>query len=155
MFILFAGANSKPVLRLLLEIEQRLRFYNRYLVGICGESVNVNLGFSRLEIYVAEGLQPVYLKLREPDEHTAVSAESFEVVEALPIQRWRETLNLEIGHIADVFAQRAFVRAGAVELETLNQASLGKHLGWRADDFSQTYVARECAYDVSAAGNPY
>jgi hypothetical protein len=117
--------------------------------------VNVKLGFSRLEIYVAEGLQAVYLKLREPDEHAAVSAESFEVGKALPIQRWRETLYLEIGHIAYVFAQCAFVRAGAVELETLNQASLGKHLGWRADDFSQTYVARECAYDVSAAGNPY
>ena len=117
--------------------------------------MNVNLGFSRLEIYVAEGLQAVYLKFREPDEHAAVSAESFEVVEALPVQRRRQTLNLEIGHIADVFAQCAFVRAGAVELETLNQASFGKHLGRCADDFSQTYVARECTYDVSAAGNPY
>jgi hypothetical protein len=42
-----------------------------------------------------------------------------------------------------------------VELETLNQSSLGQHLGWRADYFSQTYVTREGAYDVSAAGNPY
>ena len=103
--LLFAGKCAGR----LLEIKQRLCFDYRYLVGICGESVNVNLGFSRLEIYVAEGLQAVYLKFREPDEHAAVSAESFEVVEALPIQRRRQTLNLEICHIADVFTQCAFM----------------------------------------------
>ena len=71
--------------------------------------MNVKLGFSRLEIYVAEGLQAVYFKFREPDKNAAVSAESFEVGKALPIQSRRQTLNLEICHIAYVFAKRAFV----------------------------------------------
>ena len=154
MIVQFAGVMRGPAIRLLLEVEQRLRFYNRYLVGIRGESVNVKLGFSRLEIDVAEWLQAVYLKLGEPDEYAPVPAESLKVGEALPIQICAETLNLEVGHIADVFAERAFVRAGAVKLETLNQSSLRQHLGWRADDLGQAYVARENAHNVRAARNP-
>jgi hypothetical protein len=155
--LLFEGFNSRPGFsdyRLLLEVEQRLCFYYRYLVGIRGESVNVKLGFSRLKIDVAEWLHAVYLKLRETDKHAAVSAESFEVGEALTIQGRRQTLDLEVGHIADVFAQRTFVRAGSVELESLNQPSLGQHLGRRTDDLGKTYVAREGADDMSAAGDP-
>ena len=154
MIVQFAEVMRGPAIRLLLEVEQRLRFYNRYLVGIRGESVNVKLGFSRLEIDVAEWLQAVYLKLWEPDEYAAVSAESLKVGEALPIHICAETLNLEVGHIADVFAERAFVRAGAVELETLNQSSLRQHLSWRADDLGQAYVACENARNMRTARNP-
>ena len=154
MIVHFAGVMRGPAIQLLLEVEQRLRFYNRYLVGIRGESVNVKLGFSRLEIDVAEWLQAVYLKLGEPDEYAAVAAESLKVGEALPIHICAETFNLEVGHIADVFAERAFVRAGAVELKTLNQSSLRQHLGWRADDLGKGYVARESAHNVGAARDP-
>ncbi len=154
MIVHFTEVMRGPTIRLLLEAEQRLGFHHRYLVGIRGESMNVKLGFSCLEIDVAERLQAVYLKLREPNENAAVATESLEVGEALPIQICAETLDLEVGHIADVFAECAFVGTGAVELEPFNQSALGQHLGGRADDLSQAYVAGENTHDMSAARDP-
>ena len=103
----------------------------------------MKLGFSRLEIDVAEGLQAVHLKLRESDEDAPVSPEPFEVGETLAIQVGAEPLDLEIGHIADALAQGAFVRAGASELEPLNQTPLRQRLARRADDLGKTNVARK------------
>ena len=58
-----------------MEVEERLRFNHRDLVGIGGERVDVQFCFSRFEIDVAEGLQSIDLKLGEPDENAAVPAE--------------------------------------------------------------------------------
>jgi hypothetical protein len=84
----------------------------------------MKLGFARLEIDVAERLQAVQFKLRKSYEYAAVAAESLEVGEALLVEINVEPLDLEIGHITDTLAQRAFVVSGPSELEPLNQAPL-------------------------------
>jgi hypothetical protein len=139
---------------MLVEVEERLRFNHRDLIGIGGERVDVQLCFSRFEIDVAEGLQPVNLKLGEPDENAAVPAEPFEVGEALFVESGVETLDLKIGHIADAPAEGAFVRAWAAELESLDETSFGKGLSRGADNLGKARVIGENADNVGAAGNP-
>jgi hypothetical protein len=116
--------------------------------------MDMEFGTPGLEIDVAEGLKAVYLKLREFYEHTAFTAEAFEVGMALAIEIRVHFFDLEIGHVGDAPAEGAFVGTRASELESLNEASLRKHLAWAANHLGKAYIAGEDTDNVGAAGDP-
>lgn len=141
-------------MKLLVKVEQGLCFNHRNLVRVCGECMDMQLGFACLEIDIAEGLQAIDFKLGKPDENAAVPAEAFEVGETLPIEVCAKPFNLEVGHIADPPAKRAFMRARPLELEALNQATFRHRLPWGANHLGHGNIAGKNAYDVGTAGDP-
>ena len=146
---------SESGLTMLLEVEDRLRFNHRNLVGIGRESMDMQLGFTGLEINVTEGLESVDYKLGEPDKHAAVTPESFEVGKALPVYAGTEAFDLKISHIADAFAESAFVRAGAAKLEPLDKPAFGQRLCGGAYDLGKSNIPGEYADDMRASRDPY
>ena len=152
------GAYQKEVkywgLTILLKIEQGLGLNHCYLFRISCESMDVQLTSSRFEVNIAKRLQTSDFQLRVLDKNTAVPREAVEVDIALPIQIRTHLLDLKIRHITQTLAQSAFVRAGAAELKTLNQAARGEHLAGCTNYLSHTRICRKDADNMSAAGNP-
>ena len=116
--------------------------------------MDVQLGASGLEIDVAERVEAADFHLREIDEQAPISREPLKVGMALAIQSGIHLLDLEIGHVADAFAQGALVASRAAKLEALNQPAMRKHLARRAYHLGQADIAGKDADDVSAARHP-
>ena len=114
----------------------------------------MQFGSSCFKVNKAEWLQSADLQFGEFYKQAAVSCEPLEVIVALQIQIWTHLLYLKIGHIAYAAAQCAFVTARAMELKTLNQASVRKHLAGCADNFTQASIICKNADDVGAPCNP-
>lgn len=138
----------------LLEVEKGLGFYHRHLVGIGGEGVYLQLASPSLEIYIAERLEAIDLKIGVLDKYAAIEGEAFKVKMTLAIQIRAHLLDLKISHIAYTPAEGAFVASRAAEIKSLNKAALRQHLRRRACYFGQAGIAAENAYDVSAARYP-
>jgi hypothetical protein len=147
-------ATARLRIPLLLEIEERLCLDHRDLVGIGGEGVDVQFAAPRLEVHIAERLQPVHFEFRELHEDAAIAGEPLQIGVALPIEIGAHLFDLEIGHVADPATERTLVGARAAELEPLDQAAMREQLPRRADNLAQTHVAREDAHDMGAPGDP-
>lgn len=116
--------------------------------------MDVQLGSSGLEVYVAERLKLIDLQLGELYEDAPVAGEAFKIRVALSIQTWTHFLDLEVGHITYSPAQGALVRSWSAELKTFDQAPRGQHLPGCADNFGKTCIACEDADNVCAACEP-
>jgi hypothetical protein len=116
--------------------------------------MDVQFGASRLEVNIAERLQPADFQFRELYEQAAISRESLKVVVALQIQIRTHLIDLKICHITYPAAQGAFMTARASELETLNQPSVRKQLAGCAYNFTKAGIVGENTDNVSAASNP-
>ena len=116
--------------------------------------MDVQFGASCLEINIAEGLQPADFQFREFYKQAAIPCETLEVIVALQIQIRTHLLDLEISHVTYPAAQGAFMTAWASELETLNQASMRKHLAGRAYNFTEAGIIGKNTDNVSASCNP-
>ena len=114
----------------------------------------MQFGSSCLKVNKAERLQSADLQFGEFYKQAAISCEPLEVIVALQIQIRTHLLDLKIGHIAYAAAQGAFVAARPLELKTLNQASVRKHLAGRADNFAQASIISKNSDDVGAPCNP-
>ena len=111
-----------------MEVPERLRLYNRCLFRICSKRVNMQFSASGLEINIRERQKAVGLCQREFCKYAAIVCEPLKVGVTLLIEICTHLLDLKIGHIAQVAAERAFVRLGAVELKTLNETSFRQQL---------------------------
>ena len=137
-----------------MHIEQGLRLYDCYLVGICVERVNMQFVFSCLEINIAERLKTAYGELGEFHEYAVVAGESLKVGMALTIKIGTHLFDLKISHIAKTLGKGAFVISLAAESESFNQASPRQRLRRRAYQFRKAKVVCENTYYVRAAGRP-
>ncbi len=106
-----------------MHIEQRLGLDNCNLVGICVERVNMQFVPSCLEVDVAEWLKTADGEFRELHKYAAITSKSFKVGMTLTIEIWAHLFDLEIGHIAKAFGQRAFMISLAGESESFYQAA--------------------------------
>ena len=88
--------------------------------------MDVQFAAPRLEVDIAEWLQPLDLVFRELHEHTAIASEPLQVRVALPIQIGAHLLHLKIGHVAHTPAQRALMRPRTAELKPLHQPPMRK-----------------------------
>ena len=137
-----------------MHIEQGLSLYNRYLVGICVERVNMQFVFSCLKINIAERFKTADGELGEFHEYAVVAGESLKVGMTLTIKIGTHLFDLKIGHIAKALGKGAFVISLAAESESFNQAAARQRLRRRADQFRKTKVVCENTYYVRAAGRP-
>ena len=111
-----------------MQVEQRLRLDNRYLIGERVECMDMQFIPACFKIDVAERLQPADRQIRERDKDTTIFRESFQIIMALPIEIGTHLLNLKIGHIAEAATERTPMAALATELESLDQTAFGKEL---------------------------
>ena len=97
--------------------------------------------FPRLEIDIAEGLEPADRGFRKTDEHAPVAGESLQVQMTLTIEICAHLLDLKIGHITQSPAQSAFMISLTSELKTFYQASFRQQLAGNTDEFGKTKIA--------------
>ena len=116
-----------------MQIEQRLRLDNRYLIRKRMECMDMQFIPSCFKIDVAKRLQPADRLIRERDKEAAIFRESFQIVMTLPILVRTHFLNLKIGHVTEAATERALVAALAAKLKSFDQTAFGKKLPRCAD----------------------
>ena len=141
-------------LSFLVELEQRLGFYDCHLVRVRVESMQVQLISSCLEVDIAKRLKSADSGLWKSNKDAAMLCETLKIDKALAVEIRTHLLDLKISHVAQLLADGALVVLAAPELELLDKATLGKRLSGKADQFGETLLACKNTDDMRAAGGP-
>jgi len=124
-----------------MQVEQRLRFDDRYLIRERMERMDMQFIPTCFKIDVAERLQPADGQVRKRDKEAAIFRESFQIIMALTVQIGAHLFDLKISHITQAATERTFVSALAAKLKSLDQAAFGKKLARRTDQLRQANIA--------------